>query len=102
VLALALALDRAGQSSEARTLLAERSRGDPRTVLSSWIRSNAAPLAPSEAAALAALGLEASDAQGARDAWEESVRGAPAGPWAAYANERLAALRAPGLRGTKR
>lgn len=101
VLALALALDRAGQSSEARTLLAERSRGDPRTAVSAWVRSNAASVAPSEAAALVAFGLEASDAQGARDAWEESLKASPAGPWAAYANERLAALRAPGSRGTK-
>jgi tetratricopeptide (TPR) repeat protein len=102
VLALSLALDRAGQSSEARTLLGERSRGDPRTVVSGWIRSDGAAVAPSEASSLAAFGLEASDPQGARDAWEESVKASPAGPWAAYANERLAALRAPGSRGSKR
>ena len=101
VLALALALDRSGQSSEARTLLTERTHGDPRAVVGAWGRGASSSLTPSEASALAALGLEATDVQGARDAWKSSVEAAPAGPWAAYAGERLAALRAPGSRGIK-
>jgi tetratricopeptide (TPR) repeat protein len=100
VLALALALDRSGEAGEARTLLAERARGEPRGVVAAWSRKTALAVRPSEAAALAALALESSDVGGARDAWDASLKAAPDGPWAAHARERSAALRggSPGTR----
>jgi tetratricopeptide (TPR) repeat protein len=93
VLALALALDRAGSGTEARTLLAERSRGEPRAVVAAWARKAPVALRPSEGASLAALALESTDVAGARDGWEESLKAAPDGPWAPYSRDKLAALR---------
>ena len=94
VLALALALDRSGSRDEARTLLVERARAEPRGIVAAWGRRSAVPIHPSEAAALSALALEATDPTGARDGWEENLRIAPDGPWSSYARDRVAALRA--------
>jgi tetratricopeptide (TPR) repeat protein len=101
VLALALALDRSGKAAEARTLLAERSRGEPRAAVAAWARKSHVAVRPSEAAALAAFALESSDPAGARDGWEEGLRADPAGPWAPYEHDHIAALRGGPARRTK-
>jgi tetratricopeptide (TPR) repeat protein len=93
VLALALALDRGGQEVEARTLLVERARGEPRAAVAAWSRGAALALRPAEAAALAALALEGSDPAGARDEWSECVEDG-SGPWVRQARDHLALLRA--------
>ena len=95
VLGLALALDRRGDASEARALLADRVSGDPRTALATPRAKELLAAAPAEASALAGLALEASDGAGARDAWEQylaALGGAPSRPWEAHARAHLAAL----------
>jgi hypothetical protein len=94
VLGLALALDRRGESTEARALLADRARGDARAAMATARAKELVSVAPGEAPALTAIGLEASDPAGAREAWESYIaRGA--GPWAAHARARAAALGGP-------
>jgi tetratricopeptide (TPR) repeat protein len=95
LLALALAMDRHGESAEARALIVERSHGDPRTILDSGAARESLAVAPEETHAMAALALEPSDAAGARDAWHEYADAVPTSPWAAHARAHLAAL-APG------
>ena len=92
VLALALALDRRGDAEESRALLAERAHGDPRAPLATPAAKELLAVAPPEAQAMAALGLESTDAAGARDGWNAYVAAAPQGPWAASARAHLAAL----------
>jgi tetratricopeptide (TPR) repeat protein len=95
VLGLALALDRRGDASEARALLADRTSGDPRTALATARAKELLAVAPAEASALAALALEASDVAGAHDGWEQYVTAlaaAPSRPWEAHARAHLAAL----------
>jgi hypothetical protein len=101
VLALAVALDRRGDIDESHALLAERMHGDPRTTLASARTRDVLAVASAEGHALAGLALEASDAAGARDAWEKYLEAAPAGPWAAHARTHVSALgakRAPAAR----
>ncbi len=89
VLALALALDRAGDRDEARAVLAEQARGDVRGVLGDprareiFSASGATP----EADAMAALAFEASgEASAAREAWRIYLESAGAkGTWADHA-----------------
>jgi tetratricopeptide (TPR) repeat protein len=88
ILALALALDRSGERDEARAVLADRVRGDPRATLNDprvrdmLANAGAAP----EAEAMAALALEASDPPGAREAWKAYLdAGGAKGPWADHA-----------------
>jgi tetratricopeptide (TPR) repeat protein len=101
VLALALALDRRGDTDESHALLLERAlRGDPRQVLASARARELLAIAPVEGNALVAIGLEASDASGARDAWDRYLAAAANGPWVAHARAHLAAL--GGKRVTKR
>jgi hypothetical protein len=95
VLGLALALDRRGDPDEARALLAEREHGDPRSQLAQPDAKGILGVAPLEESALVALGLEATDAAGARDAWEKYIASAPGGPWAAHARSHLAAMGSP-------
>ena len=109
VLGLALALDRRGDGSEARVLLADRSRGDPRSVLEASRAKELVAVAPAEASAIAALALEALDVAGARDAWEQYVASLHAASsrsdagaaskaskaWESHARAHLAALGAP-------
>jgi len=101
VLALSLALDRRGDTGEARTLLADRGPGDARSVLASPRAKELLGVAPAEASALAGLALEASDAASARGAWEQylaAVAALPVHPWQANARAHLARLpRLPGL-----
>jgi tetratricopeptide (TPR) repeat protein len=92
VLALSLSLDRAGKTDEAGALLAERQRGDPRAIVSAWTSRYPVGVSPPEASALAALALATTDAAGAREGWEENLRLAPQGPWAAHARAQLASL----------
>jgi tetratricopeptide (TPR) repeat protein len=90
--ALALALDRRGDTDESRTLLADRSRGDPRAAAGSAHGKELLAVAPAEGNAVVALGLESTDAAGARDAWEKYLAASPGGPWASHARAHLAAL----------
>jgi tetratricopeptide (TPR) repeat protein len=90
VLALALALDRRGDGDEAHALLSERAHGDPRATLASPRAMELLAVAPAESEALAAIGLEPTDAGGARDAWQKYLAAAPGGPWAAHARTHLA------------
>ncbi len=98
VLALALALDRRGAGSEARVLLADRSRGDPRTALEASRAKELIAVAPAEAPAIVALALEPIDVAGARDAWEQylaSLKDAQSRgrkEWEPHARAHLAAL----------
>jgi tetratricopeptide (TPR) repeat protein len=92
VLALALALDRRGDTEEAHALLGERFHGDPRDALATPRAKDLLALVPADAHALAALALESTDAVGARDAWEQAIEGAPQGPWAGYARAHWGTL----------
>ncbi len=95
VLALALALDRRGDTGEARALLVDRAPGDPRVALATPRARELLAVAPTEAHALVGLGLEASDVAGAKEAWEQYVAGvaaAPVRPWEAHARNHLAGL----------
>jgi tetratricopeptide (TPR) repeat protein len=88
VLALALALDRAGEAEEARAVLAERVHADPRPVLADprvkEVLATAA--ATNEGHAAAALALEGIDGKAAKEEWKAFVAGAPAGvPWLDHA-----------------
>jgi len=86
LLCLALALDRAGDEGEARALLAERARGDMRTVLSGpQAKDLFAPDFLPETHALAALALESTDMNAARESWRRYLAARPTGPWAAHA-----------------
>jgi hypothetical protein len=95
VLGLALALDRRGDPDEARALLAEREHGDPRSQLAQRDAKDILGVAPLEESALIAVGLEASDPVGARDAWEKYIAATPSGPWAAHTRSHLAAVAPP-------
>jgi len=107
-LALAVALDRRGDADECRALLEGRTHpqglrqaGDPRTPLSSPRARDLLAVAPVERDALAAIGLESTDAAGARDAWQAFLAAAPKGPWADWARSHLngAGKRASSRRG---
>jgi tetratricopeptide (TPR) repeat protein len=97
VLALALALDRRGDASEAHALLADREHGDPRNPLESSRAKELLAVAPGETSALAALALERIDPASARDQWAQYLSsgaraGGPARPWDAHARSHLASL----------
>lgn len=88
VVALALALDRAGQRDEAKAVLAERVRSDVKPVLGDprVVEALADAGVPGEAEALAATALEAVDPAAAREAWRRYADGAGGkGPWAEHA-----------------
>ena len=92
VLTLALVLDRRGDSDEARALLAERARLDPRATLEGLRAKDVLAVAPAEGSALVAIGLESTDPAGAREAWQKYLDQAPNGPWAVQAKARVVAL----------
>jgi hypothetical protein len=92
VLALALALDRSGAGDEARAVLADRARAEPRAALGAARAQEILAVAPAESPAILAMGLEAADPAGARAAWDAYLGGAPAGPWAAHARGHAAKL----------
>jgi len=91
-LGLAVALDRSGRTDEARALLSERLRGDPRRLVATEGAKEALGVAPAEASALVALALEATDQAGARDVWEAYLDEAPKSPWCDHARAHVAAL----------
>jgi tetratricopeptide (TPR) repeat protein len=102
-LALAVALDRRGDTDECRALLADRAHGiglrqagDPRTPLASPPARELLAVAPVERDALVAMGLEASDAAGARDAWQSFLAAAPTGPWSEWARAHVSGARVSG------
>jgi tetratricopeptide (TPR) repeat protein len=96
-LGLALALDRAGEREEARALLSERGRTDPRPQLADARARDlvAAPLA-GELDAAAALALEAIDPAASRELWKRVA--AAGGPWAEHAQAQLAPAAGRGKR----
>jgi tetratricopeptide (TPR) repeat protein len=95
-LALALANDRRGAREEARSLVADRVRGDPRVWLSSAKARETLSVAPSERTALVAYALQATRGPDARQAWQQYLAEAPDSPWAPHARRCLEALRGPG------
>jgi tetratricopeptide (TPR) repeat protein len=92
VLGLALALDRRGDQDEARALLAGHAHSDARSLFAQQDTKQLLTVAPAEESALLAIGLESTDAAGAREAWEKYLAAAPAGAWAAHAKAHLASL----------
>ena len=90
VMALALALDRAGDADEARAVLTERIHADPRPVLGDARVKEALAVAGAGGAtgdgrAAAALALAAVDARAAVSEWKAIADGASGGVWAAHA-----------------
>jgi tetratricopeptide (TPR) repeat protein len=100
-LALAMALDRAGEPAEAAQILAERPREDSAALLVDPAAT--AAMGPSgyvERSALLAFALEASDPARARSSWQTFLEGpGGAGPWVDHARKHLAKLGAPAPRG---
>lgn len=95
--ALALALDRAGQGDEARAVLAERGRDGSRMVLSDArvLEALASAGVAHEESALRAIAAEAADPGAAREAWRKFVEGPGGkGPWADHARARATGTRA--------
>jgi tetratricopeptide (TPR) repeat protein len=91
VLALALALDRAGEKDEARALVVERIKGDPRPVLATTrAQELVAPALANETHALRALALEPTDPAAARAEWQAYIDHAGSGPWVDHARAHLA------------
>jgi len=100
VVALALALDRAGDRDEAKTLLSSRiarARGISRDPRTAHFLGNAG--VPEEGDALDAMALEASDPAMAREAWQRYIDGASgvsgagrAGEWVSHARAHVSAL----------
>ena len=107
VVALALALDRAGQKDEAKAVLVDRVHaaevksfliGDPR-VRDALSDAGAAE----ETDALLGFALEAQDPAGAKEAWRKYLEGAGGkGPWADHAKDHAGAAPAkPAPRGAR-
>jgi len=92
-LALALALDRAGDAREASAILAEEAIAAPKSILESTRvldamgRTGAVESAAIEALALETLGKR----DAARAAWQTYVAAVPGGVWEAHAKAHLAA-----------
>lgn len=94
-LALALALDRSGDRDEARAVLDDRARAAARTIArDATLQSLLGPLG-FESQALAAIGLESTDAAASHAAWQAFVSAAPASPWLDQARSHLGAGRIP-------
>lgn len=97
VTALALALDRAGQKDEAKSVLADRIRTDPRPFLVGDPRVREAIAdagANDETDALLAFALEAqgADTATAKDLWRKYLDGSGGkGPWADHARDHAGA-----------
>lgn len=102
VLGLALALDRANQHDEAMAAVAERIHGDPRPLLKAAVDTGV--LGPGtgveELDALAAIGLEPTNAAAAREAWKKYAEHAPA-IWAEHARANANAKAEPGKRAVR-
>ncbi len=93
-LALALALDRRGDTALAKEILSSWPMGDPRDRVQTSVAKTVFAMAPSEAFAASALALElAGERAGARDAWLAALGADPVGPWADYARGHAGAAR---------
>lgn len=95
VVALALALDRSGQREEARAMLADRVRGNPKAALADArvVEALTDSGVRGEIAALVATALESEEPATARESWRKYLEGDGAkGPWAEHARARDAAL----------
>ena len=92
VVALALALDRAGARDEATAILAERGKRDPLPMLAEARARQVLPPAvlDAELEALAAIAWESSDPVKAKEAWRRYVQAAKSGPWLEHARQREA------------
>lgn len=89
VAALALAIDRGGDSEEARALLAERVPSDAPAILAARAaRDLVGPGGEPDLVAMHAIVLEGKDAQLARAEWQKYTTG----PWVEHARARVAAL----------
>ena len=88
-LALALALDRAGNKDEARAVLDERARTDAKGVTNDNRARDALGPLSLEADAMAGFGLEGTDPVLAKAAWTRYVEGSPGGPWLDHAKSHL-------------
>ena len=90
VLALALALDRAGARDEAVAVLADRGKRDPIPVLAdARARRIVAPsVFDAEIEALAAIAWEGIEPAKARESWRRYVDAARSGPWIEHARQR--------------
>lgn len=87
-LALALALDRAGNRDEAKAILDERARADARTIVNDGRAKDALGPMAVEIDAMVAMGLEPTDPARAKDAWTRYVAAAGTSPWVDYAKAR--------------
>jgi tetratricopeptide (TPR) repeat protein len=94
-LALALALDRAGNRDEAKAILDERARADARTIVNDGRAKEALGPMAIEVDAMVAIGLEPTDAPRAKEAWARYVAAAGTGPWADHARGRAGLAAAP-------
>ncbi len=94
-LALALALDRAGQKAEARVILSERAGDNVPTLLAEPAAIEAmGPQSDVERSAMIALALEAVDPSRAREEWITYLEGPGGqGPWVDHARRHVAARR---------
>ncbi|CAN5353400.1 hypothetical protein BH09MYX1_BH09MYX1_10550 [soil metagenome] len=92
-LALALALDRAANRDEAKAILDERARADARAITNDARAKDALGPMAIEVDAMAAVGLELSDASRAKEAWQRYVVSATASnsPWLDHARQRTGA-----------
>jgi tetratricopeptide (TPR) repeat protein len=92
-LGLALALDRNGNRDEAKAVLGERTKFDPRPALAeARTRDVLAPTFAAESDAMSAVALETSDVAAAREAYKRYADVAGQGPWADHARAAEAAL----------
>jgi tetratricopeptide (TPR) repeat protein len=99
-LALALALDRAGDHDAARGVLDDQVHGDPKPLLdAASSKELLGPAGVGEASALEALGVESWDPETARADWKAYLEKAPKGVWAEHA--RLALGRVGGKKKRK-
>lgn len=92
-LGLALALDRSGNRDEARVVLGERPKLDPRPALGE-ARAREVLASPfvGEQDAMLALALESTDPAASREAYRRYADAAGAGPWAEHARAAAAAV----------
>lgn len=94
VVGLALALDRAGEHAEARSLLAERPLAglDDAVERARRQRVVGPQTTDAEAYALIAMADEVRQPKAARDAWHRYLEAMPSGPWSGHARDHETAL----------
>lgn len=97
VAALALALDRAGETGEARSILTERPYPGLDEAIDRARQRRVIGPEPNDAEALAlkALVVEVLQPKNAREAWRKYLDAAPQSPWAAHARDREGSGKTP-------